>query len=455
MEWTQEEENEYQQLLKKAGGRIPGEDKSIENVEDLSSSWAKYYDNDVTKGINDAIKNMSKASYATVTGGEYEPSRSSEGTAYELAYGATNIAPWLIPATLPVRIASGIGAGYLLSPENPTEGAMDAAMWTAVGESIPFVGKAAKSVSDVVEVPDFVLDMTNQIKTAYTESKDAAYNIVKPIFDEYGGIKFKPEYTEQITSIFDGLGTKTFELNQFIDLFKKEPSLDNLQKLKSETGKLSRTLDPTDSSNIPSINELKIAESASKDMIKGAFDYVKPGSSKKYDEFSLAYALGPGQFEFSPQMTKLLESRNVKMTPKALESELKLGTQKTRKGSDVQTMPEEHYLREALRQVEMATAKSNKYSKGLNAASMIGGAGAGYSLFGPVGLAGAAVSQFTPSIAKFAMDPGVTEAVAKAYGLLRGGITGSVVAPENAIKVRSRFDNEESEGISQRGAALK
>lgn len=396
--------------------QLPGMDKPI--VEEQS------FGGQALHGIGSGLAEMPIAAYSSLTGSDFQPVRSGSGPAFESFKTGTMMAPYFIPAlgaTKAARMVTAGAGGYLMNPEDPMGGLLESlAISSGLEFAGPLLGKGAEAISDKFTRSNYMEKMAESIRNTYKEEKNAAYGIVKPLFDKFGNTtQIAPKLK---TKVNDMIADKKDFLSENADLllseFNKNPTLNNLQNLKSQISSDSRGLDLRQAANRKTKDVRSGWNKNLNTAIQDSLETLQKGGAEKYKEFNKAYAIGPGKYEGSKTMKDVIDNKMARMSPKKLQTGVQEAVEAGAK--------EGHYLEKILPELQGKNARSGLYQS--IAAALAGGA-----IGGPGGaLLGAAtpklLSTFMPSSA--ASQKEISRIIEAMYPSIKKGAIGYKNTPQ-------------------------
>ena len=265
-------------------------------------------------GFGNTAGNFIGSSANVLSGGAipYEPIKTGEGMAYDVTSLATEIAPYLIPQAAIGRIGTAGAIGGLTNRENPNAGAAEGALWGFAGEALgPAVKGAGSLVKNKIIEPlsldKFSKDISEMIKKNYEVAQEKAWGAVGPVLNKFGkeplaevGVYGE---TRDLGSMafneFHKANKKMFTADEvkLQQLFEKDPTIENAQKLISKIGvderRIAHSMDPAKEEKMQVYRE---AKNLLRDGVKGKMDKLSPGFSQQYDMANKSFAQNVGPY---------------------------------------------------------------------------------------------------------------------------------------------------------------
>lgn len=341
---------------------------------------------DIMRGAVESGYDIPRRIGAAVTGEEFVPTAGAEGLPYELGRMGTEMGAFLVApqATVPARIGQAAAVSAALDPQDAAEAAAMGAAFGAVGEAIPYAGRFAESTIDKFTRTKYTDDLVDEIAKSYNVNKERAWGIINPTFER----QKNKEFTSGLVSKIDDFVKKDKEymttgIRKSLSTFKKNPTMENMQKLQSQVGRDIRSLDPTDAANQTAIAVRSEWKDAMQGSLKQGLETFEPGSAKLYEEFLESYARDVGPYLSTKKLGDIAKGRAGDVSPQKLKSALIGATR-----GEGATVPAEHYLGQLVDPLTQKMGRTAGYQ-------MAGGAAPGLALGGMLGgPSGAALGGF-------------------------------------------------------------
>lgn len=387
-----------------------------------------------TKNLNlgtvDALENMGRSSYATVTGAEYNPSKRGEGGYYSAGQFIGETLPFLAmgPQGLLGRTATSLGAGALFSGGDVEEGVNDAAIASIVGESIPLVGKAIKGGADKFFRSEYSKELMAQLKSKYDSSQNEALGFLNSVMGKHGEEKLYPAQKKEITqSFYDSEQRLSPDVKMKFKEYIKSPTINSSQDFQRQARESVQNLDMSQVKNRDRFTATEDFRKSILNSMYGRLDQLDPNAKSAHQDFRKIWAKDVEPLQSTKTMKKIAsQGAEADLSPDQLNKGLKLAKEKN---------PNNEVLKQSSDELSGKLKRSDAYSKVGTTTADLGAALLGFQMMGAPGLlAGAAAHYAKPvfsNVGQLALNEELSKFLAKNYPKVRSIGISQTVAPEN------------------------
>lgn len=270
-------------------------------VPEPSGRLEKIAFNPVTQGVlgaGDALVNLQKQIYSTLTGSPYEPTVSGGGFGYEMGKFAGEVAPYVVasPASLPARMGFDVAMGALTSPEDVMGGAKEAAAWSAALESLSPIAKGIGKVTAKMNKKDVIDKISKEATEEFSKQAKEAGSLMNESMQAFGDSKISTGLKQSITGLGDelkiGSDIPYTKVKKMYQGFKntKNPTIEQMQKLKSQVSAEQRGIKGTDVFSREQYQKLDYFKNSLNDAITSSLNQLKSGSGDTWRQGNDMYA---------------------------------------------------------------------------------------------------------------------------------------------------------------------